>query len=968
MGLGLEGLDRLSRTSDYLGSLANVLSVLGGPTTILHELTQNADDAKSATRVAFTVTDEELVAWNDGEFTSCGVPEHLVCPMRATHGRSCDLHSFRTVAGRHKSHDVDTTGAFGVGFTSVYQITDHPELISGGDHLVLNELADENDRITVCKGKCGRDHDASGTSFFLPWANVESALRMRLGAQVVTEQVIQAMEVALLERASDAVLFLKRIARIEIRTRSAHATVRRACVEDRVTITVGQSSSEWLFLEGEYDSSKHLKARFPQIDQNRSEHVTVALPIGDNVDGRIYGGLPTQTRLGWSGHLNASFYPREDRKGVLFDDSTYQSDWNRNLIDSAATLIRDNLERASRIIGLGATWELIRDFELTSRAGPAHEVAFEPFFERVKNEIGDLSIMRTIDGKVRPPRGCLVPSTSDEYKAESVLVDLSIPVIDSTLHATVRPLTLTAYGMELLKAAHVTGALIAHDVIEPWDLTTGRFTNAEIESLLVTLEVLLSRSKTAAFESEASKPAIVPCIDGRFAAAESTVIIDEADQAFFVALGEDRIADIVRLRQLCPSLAELCPELDGSIALDILESADSVDLAAAADQVLAWLGNRRFELTGENRSRAAELAIYPSSIGGLKSLHELYLPSDFEDHLGLAELVDVGLVQGHVDLLRILDARELNAVDYLTKMVAPLADGETFRDRETLDAILRVVRNARPQLDEDADAATTLRSARLVFCVDGVVRQATEVHLPNAAVELIDPDAPIADAAHLPEYLVDTLVWLGVGTTPSPSLLNAAARRLADGERDPNPDVVLSILDAIHGSPELHRSVPLDLRHLQELPWLPVEGGGREQPKNLLPTFRRHLFESQGHKLGLPVTPSRFMLTPSAGSACPATPDFDDHRSPAALCRSEHPNASGRLPGTRGRQRGSACTGTLRGGVHPGHARRIRRAGLHILDGDRPGAMGYSAVPGPASLPGVLQQGWRRRGAERRAA
>jgi hypothetical protein len=851
VNLGLDGFESLSKMSDHVGNLANVLSVLGGPTTILHELTQNADDAMTATRVTFTVTSAELIAWNDGEFSTCGEQRHAVCPWKLETGRSCDLHSFRTFAGRHKSHDVDTTGAFGVGFTSVYQITDHPELITGGYHLVLDENADETHRIAVCPGQCGRNHQASGTTFYLPWATEQTELRMALGAQVVTEGDIELLEAAFLNRAAEALLFLKRVTEIEISTRADSAVVTRTRADDQVSITDGRTVSAWLFLEGEYDTSKDLKATFPQIDSNRSEHVTVALPVGEVVEGLVYGGLPTQTKLGWSGHVNASFYPREDRKGVLFDDGTYRSDWNRDLIDSAAALIQKNLGYASDVIGLDATWELIRDFELAGRRGAAHEEAFKPFFERVKDGISDLPIMRTISGAVRPPRGCLVPQSTDEYQARSILIDLDLPIVDAGLRATIMSLTYTAYGMEQLKATHLVDALVEHEVVEPWHPSTGRYATDGMEQLLATMELLLSRSSSV--EVDARVPAIVPCIDGRFAPAESTVSIDEVDRPLFVELGQDLIVDVARLEQLSPTLVEHCPELDVATALDIFENADEEKLGAAAERILSWLGDRGFDLQlGANRSRTAALAIYPSSIGGLKPLTELSLPSDFADELGLADLVDVSRVRGHSDLLRTLGARELNAVDYMVNVVVPVADGETFSDHETLDQILRIVHQARPQLEEDRRASASVREAQLVLCTDGDVRRAAEVHLPNAAVELIDSGAPIADVSHLPDYLVDTLVWLGVGVTPGWDLLNTAALRLSMDGHDPDPAVVLSVLESVRGLSETHAPVPLDLGNLQELAWLPVEGGGRERPQKVLPTFRRHLFESQGPKLGLP--------------------------------------------------------------------------------------------------------------------
>lgn len=851
MNLGLEDFDSLSKTSDHVGNLANVLSVLGGPTTILHELTQNADDAATASRVAFTITSTELIAWNDGEFSTCGDQKRAVCPWKLDAGRSCDLHSFRTFAGRHKSHDVDTTGAFGVGFTSVYQITDHPELITGGYHLILDENADEQHRIRVCKGHCGRDHQVSGTTFYLPWATDQTDLRMDLGAQVVTSQDIDLLEAAFLEHAADALLFLKRVTAIDVRTRSDSTVVTRTRAADRVVITDGTTTTTWLFVEGGFDSSQDLKAKFPSIDRNRSGDVTVALPVGEMVEGRVYGGLPTQTKLGWSGHVNASFYPREDRKGVLLDDGTYRSEWNRDLIDSAAALIQKNLGDVSEAIGLEATWELVRDFELANRPGPGHEEAFEPFFERIKGAISDLPIMRTIRGDVRPPRGCLVPQSTDEYQANSILTDLDLPIIDASLRSTVMSLTYTAYGMEQLKASHLVDALVEHEIVEPWHPSTGRYTDDEMEQLLATLELLLSRSSTAVLD-KAHVPAIVPCVDGRFAPAQVTITVRESDQSLFVEVGQDLIVDVDRLEQLCPTLMEHCPELDVATALDVFENADEERLGPTAQRILSWFDDRRIDLQfGTNRSRAAALAIYPSSVGGLKPLDALSLPSDFEDELGLADLVDVGRVHGHGDLLRALGARELNAVDYLVNMVVPLADGETFSDHETSDQIIRIVHQARPRLEVDKGAYQSVRGAQLVLCTDGEVRAAKSVHLPNAAVQLIDPSAPIADVIHLPDHLVETLVWLGVGATPNRDLLNTATLRLSADENEPDTEVVVSILNAVRGLSETHGSVPVDLSNLQELAWLPVEGGGRARPHEIFPTFRRHLFESQGPKLGL---------------------------------------------------------------------------------------------------------------------
>ena len=85
----------LHATKAYCLTLAATLRELGGPATIPHELTQNADDAESATRIRFTVTDAEFVVWNDGTFTDCHVDQEtcLWDPV-------CNLHAFGRFAGR----------------------------------------------------------------------------------------------------------------------------------------------------------------------------------------------------------------------------------------------------------------------------------------------------------------------------------------------------------------------------------------------------------------------------------------------------------------------------------------------------------------------------------------------------------------------------------------------------------------------------------------------------------------------------------------------------------------------------------------------------------------------------------------------------------------------------------------------------------------------------------------------------
>ena len=294
--------------------------------------------------------------------------------------------------------------------------------------------------------------------------------------------------------------------------------------------------------------------------------------------------------------------------------------------------------------------------------------------------------------------------------------------------------------------------------------------------------------------------------------------------------------------------------LDLETGLDSLISSDEPDLLAEnADQLIAWVEDQRSALQSDPAAQAKvrSLPIFPRSGGGRDSLTRLSVPSDFDDLFGVADLIDAEFAQRYWSLLEAAGARELSAVEYLTKHLVPRL-GEFTADPQDLELALDLAYNARRELDEVPWAVETLREAPLVMCTDGIARRGFEVHMPNPVVSLIAPDTPIADIDSVAPYLHDTIVWLGASTGPSQTLVNQAAKRVAEDAEDPDPTVCGAILEAIEEASAEFQSVPITLANLRDLPWLPIEGGGKGKPADLYPIFQSYLFESQGPKLGLP--------------------------------------------------------------------------------------------------------------------
>ncbi|MCA9975157.1 MAG: hypothetical protein KC413_05380, partial [Anaerolineales bacterium] len=155
-----------SQDIHYLGFLEAQLRDMQGIDLLAYELIQNADDAPAVNgriaSITFDVTDDALLVSNDGVFR----PE--------------DFARLQTVASGGKREERGVTGAFGLGFLAVYQITDRPEIFSSGRHWTIYPDAPAEQRIVE------RQATTEGTTLRLPWAfDPHSAVRRALRLSAV---------------------------------------------------------------------------------------------------------------------------------------------------------------------------------------------------------------------------------------------------------------------------------------------------------------------------------------------------------------------------------------------------------------------------------------------------------------------------------------------------------------------------------------------------------------------------------------------------------------------------------------------------------------------------------------------------------------------------------------------------------------------------------------------------------------
>ncbi len=279
---------RIGRRIDHMGNLGEHLQDLVGFETLAHELLQNAEDAR-ATRVVFDVRCDSLVVENDATFSDCGtVDDHrvVVCPWEASHTPSCDWHNLTVIAGRQKQDREETIGKFGVGFLSVYQLTDRPEVIAGR-HWVLEEWQAEGDRIYQCPG-CDSCALPDGTRFVLPFArDPDSLMRRALHAAPVTGESIADILPGIEQAVPRALVFLQHVAEIVLRENGEdRGTYRRTHIEadgvSQISIESRSGAREWLLLGGNFDrEAAELRAKYgtDRIRTNRPARLRLAIPF-----------------------------------------------------------------------------------------------------------------------------------------------------------------------------------------------------------------------------------------------------------------------------------------------------------------------------------------------------------------------------------------------------------------------------------------------------------------------------------------------------------------------------------------------------------------------------------------------------------------------------------------------------------------------------------------------------------------
>lgn len=865
----------LSRGIDHLGDLGAKLRDLQGFSTLAFELIQNADDVPKATSMTFSIYEDALIVDNDGIFSDCRQIEEEECPWKSAPARKhrCDFHRFRHIASGDKRGEAGTTGAFGIGFIAVYQITDIPELISAGRHWIIHEDRPESQRIEVCPGcaKCTA-RDLPGTRFILPWArDPKSKLRQGLQAEPVSKDAPQKLLDELERSLPIAMLFLKRLRVVEIKwSGDRYHAFQRMDEGESLILSDGDPNNDriWHLIKGDFSvAAESLRDKHTgRIEEKRSAEVKIAIPATEHRTGLLCAYLPTQQDTGLPFHINADFFTTSDRKRLILAGD-YQSAWNREAMGAAANAVGQSLGRLTTLLGPTRFWSFLSDLKQVANA-ERNEPTLAEFWKVVAPDLKTQKIIFTTAGKWMSAAESVLLLQKEESAAIPVFESMGMNVVHEDLRPYHSLLRSEMVGVPILDINLLCSALEDHGLTqrtEPVARPSFLAERADCEALWRHISLLLERQQRtykakAEDEKRLKNIALAPGRDGALWPFEQLYLDDKTTTSLFQSLGAE-----IQFTENEPEfepLAYLCTKMDAAAAIQSLGKLGSIAMATAWKdgkldliKLFAWLENRREEIL-ENPmvvKGIAELAIYPSS-GELHRLGELALPGNFEDQLGLAELVDLSALGGRREFLRDLGMQELDFRNYAIRHLPEALDNSSVSP-EKRRAAVTLLANRLGEIKDDKDVRIALAVTPLIECKDGQFRKAHNCYFENQTVcECLSDEVYVTVLPAEQQAAVrDLYEWLGVSSEPRIGDLINRIQALTSHSYTADVVQILGKIIAYLGK-TVKEALPMQLDALKTMKWLPAKGRTDRwyRPNELYATYQEYLFDTQALFLDMP--------------------------------------------------------------------------------------------------------------------
>lgn len=388
--------------------IKNIISAYPSKKDILKELIQNADDAE-ATEIHF-VWDKRQHGkektfgkkWNQ-------LQGPALCVFNNKVFSDVDLAGIQQLGEGGKHNSLGKTGKYGVGFNSVYHLTDCPSILTGDDLLCIFDPNQKYIESSSGKPPAGIGYNLSdnlkamyedvyssflpnkfplrnGTMFRLPLRAGNMANSSKISNESVTDEYMKKLCSVLSKDPEGLILFLKNICKIVVHEinqesgqmetifmveksvtqtsrdkkdtfvklqqkalTSAKVAKPQKVIYETTISTSGRLKSQWLIAEqfGSFAKTKGNVTTFDQLPQ-----AAIAASMNSSTlefKGEAFCSLPLPGKTGLPVHINANFEVDSSRKNLWKEDGqSLKTKWNELLKETVvAPLYADLLHHIS---------------------------------------------------------------------------------------------------------------------------------------------------------------------------------------------------------------------------------------------------------------------------------------------------------------------------------------------------------------------------------------------------------------------------------------------------------------------------------------------------------------------------------------------------------------------------------------------------------------------------------------------
>jgi hypothetical protein len=867
---------------DLIGQIDANLTLLRGYGVMALELIQNADDAR-ATEISLDITESALIVRNDAEFSSCSDRQNDDCLRdSAFSDEMCDWHAFSLISSGAKSErSVTTTGRFGLGFTSVYQITDNPEVECSGSKLIIKPDQDSS----IWKQTTNKP----GTCFTLPWAfDAEAPVRRRLkNVGVVSLETLSEILIEINKTSAESLVFLKNLKKISILNHGKVKSIytREYFSGDNLLKIFHQPSGkvrEYFYVSSDFTNKLNfLEVKFPRDlgKKNRRHGVEIAIPreFDNSKSGLIYAYLPTERNTLMPISINGDFYPDSSRKDIILDRKSgndASSEWNRTIIQCSAELFCDFLQEIYQFLGYKKFWQIVQSiFDLNEQIGAYGSDTpdcFGAFWGRFRLQSGELPI---------------IPMEGNEEVTESILVSYLLEGDDvKEKRQAVKLLEINTPSHKIQKQFELLKDLGIEDI----DF------NIIVDALSKAQWVKEPKNNFRPKETELQEKffPVYALLDSHIPRENSSLIFKDS---------------IVKY-QLMPILISHLGDLNAPMDLYFTENSDLQNLAIKLDPEIKFLNE---ELTKFNRVKGScsefqiedavhliervlqrletpsppavqlihrlltvvtgskrpldddlislkQLKIWPTHDGALISAGQGMIPGDFSDPLGNAEIIDVSKLDKKASnfLRDVLEVKILSLESYIDEIL-PDVFTSTFNNI--------TVSSYQKLLEELSKHHKKFEKSDLVSKMQALLFVPTELgefsKIANCAMGSASDRAKLSGIFEnwiAPKYLPESkfvrqfLETLGLRTIPDAKNLEYVLRKVtSESQNKSNRQKVIRIVDYVVDKKNTYTDQEINafLSSLSSTGFLPAKGDFDYwySPEELLSPDAAEMVSSQQH-------------------------------------------------------------------------------------------------------------------------